>query len=216
MCEKTAALVEKHKPYLPLYVEVANPALTQNHWRDIFETMGAGERYSSGHTYSVVQLVELGILDHLDAVANIGAAASKQYSMLKALEKMVAAWADLEFHCVQYKSSSVHVLGQTEEIQMLLDDQLMKIQAMNASPFVKPFKERAMEWEKTMFNLQVRGPEGWMQPRQGHSPEALRTACVHAHRRALWCHPRRSCWTTGFRCSQRGCTWSPSSAARTS
>ena len=54
-----------------------------------------------------------------------------------------------------YKASEMFVLGQTEEIQMLLDDQLMKIQAMNASPYVKPFQERAKDWEKTLSNLQV-------------------------------------------------------------
>ena len=33
--------------------------------------------------------------------------------------------------------------------------QLMKIQAMNASPFVKPFKEEATKWEATLTFLQV-------------------------------------------------------------
>jgi hypothetical protein len=39
--------------------------------------------------------------------------------------------------------------------QMLLDDQLMKVQAMNASPFVKAFKEDTVLWEKTLTALQV-------------------------------------------------------------
>lgn len=43
--------------------------------------------------------------------------------------------------------------------QMLLDDQLMKVQAMNASPFVKPFKQESAEWERTLQFLQVR-PSG--------------------------------------------------------
>jgi dynein heavy chain len=40
---------------------------------------------------------------------------------------------------------------------MLLDDHLMKIQAMNASPFVKPFREEATKWEATLMCLQVGG-----------------------------------------------------------
>ncbi len=60
------------------------------------------------------------------------------------------------------------ILGGTDEIQTVLDDQIVKIQAMNASPFVKPFKERAGSWEATLQNLQVggravgaqRGPRG--------------------------------------------------------
>jgi dynein heavy chain len=38
---------------------------------------------------------------------------------------------------------------------MLLDDQLMKVQAMNASPFVKPFRAETVEWEATLQFLQV-------------------------------------------------------------
>lgn len=151
-------LVEDHKVLLPVYSEVANPALASTHWREIFAVMGAEDVYKESAQYSVERLVGLGIADHLEAIANISAAASKQYSMLKALENMIAAWDGIEFHCSVYKSTSMHVLGQTEEIQMLLDDQLMKTQALNASPYVKPFQERAKEWEKTLLNLQVPSP----------------------------------------------------------
>lgn len=40
-------------------------------------------------------------------------------------------------------------------MQTILDDQIVKVQAMNASPFVKPFKERATTWEATLQTLQV-------------------------------------------------------------
>jgi dynein heavy chain len=39
---------------------------------------------------------------------------------------------------------------------MLLDDQIMKVQAMNASPFVKPFRTESTAWEATLMWLQVR------------------------------------------------------------
>ena len=37
----------------------------------------------------------------------------------------------------------------------MLDDQIVKIQAMNASPFVKPFKDKAANWEQMLQTLQV-------------------------------------------------------------
>lgn len=55
-----------------------------------------------------------------------------------------------------YKDIGTFIIGGTDEIQTILDDQIVKIQAMNASPFVKPFKERASNWEQTLQNLQVR------------------------------------------------------------
>lgn len=54
-----------------------------------------------------------------------------------------------------YVRTGAFILGGTDEIQTVLDDQIVKIQAMNASPFVKPFKERAAAWEATLQNLQV-------------------------------------------------------------
>ena len=53
------------------------------------------------------------------------------------------------------RPTGTFIIGGTDEIQMILDDQIVKIQAMNASPFVKPFKERASNWETILQTLQV-------------------------------------------------------------
>ena len=46
----------------------------------------------------------------------------------QALANMKADWDDKVFHCIPYKESGTAVIGQTDEIQMQLDDHLMKIQ----------------------------------------------------------------------------------------
>jgi len=38
---------------------------------------------------------------------------------------------------------------------MILDDQIVKIQSMRASPFIKPFEQTATTWEETLQTLQV-------------------------------------------------------------
>lgn len=45
--------------------------------------------------------------------------------------------------------------GPVEEAQMLLDDHVVKSQAMAASPFSKPFEERLVPWEKKLRRFQV-------------------------------------------------------------
>ena len=52
------------------------------------------------------------------------------------------------------QDTGTYVLGGIDEIQLLLDDQIVKVQAMNASPFVKPFLERSSKWEKSLITLQ--------------------------------------------------------------
>lgn len=46
--------------------------------------------------------------------------------------------------------------GPVDEAQMLLDDHIVKSQAMTASPFAKPFMERLAPWEKKLVRFQVR------------------------------------------------------------
>eukprot|EP00951_Prasinocladus_malaysianus_P039404 scaffold441368_cov33-Prasinocladus_malaysianus.AAC.1 len=74
VCEVLVNLVEDHKVFLPVYSEVCNPALNAAHWREIFRLMGAEDKFKDGQGYSVSELVALGVLDHLEAVANVAAA----------------------------------------------------------------------------------------------------------------------------------------------
>lgn len=45
--------------------------------------------------------------------------------------------------------------GPLEEAQMLLDDHIVKSQAMTASPFAAPFEDSIVPWEKKLVRLQV-------------------------------------------------------------
>lgn len=74
--------------------------------------------------------------------------------MLKTMEKMENEWTPQEFRVLPYKDTGTFIVGGTDEIQIILDDQIVKIQAMNASPFVKPFAERAQGWEQMLMTLQ--------------------------------------------------------------
>lgn len=46
--------------------------------------------------------------------------------------------------------------GPVEEAQTLLDDHVVKSQAMAASPFSKPLEERLVPWERKLRRFQVR------------------------------------------------------------
>ena len=44
--------------------------------------------------------------------------------------------------------------GPVDEAQALLDDHIVKSQAMTASPFAKPFEERLIPWERRLVRFQ--------------------------------------------------------------
>jgi dynein heavy chain, axonemal len=146
--------LEDFKQYMPLLQEVSNPALEPRHWQQIFAIVGAPFD-DSGAAFCAQDLIAFGIVEKYEQVQTVAAAASKEFSMLKMLEKMEAEWGEQAFHAIPYKDSGTFIVSATDEIQTILDDQIVKIQAMNASPFVKPFKERASQWELTLQTLQV-------------------------------------------------------------
>lgn len=54
-------------------------------------------------------------------------------------------------------SAGTYILkgGPVEEAQTLLDDHIVKTQAMAASPFAAPFEDIIGPWEKKLIRLQV-------------------------------------------------------------
>lgn len=59
------------------------------------------------------------------------------------------------FNLIPYKDTGTYIISGVDEIQALLDDQIVKIQSMRASPFIKPFEARSSEWETMLSTLQV-------------------------------------------------------------
>lgn len=88
-------------------------------------------------------------------VRNLSGAASKEYSFEKSLEKMLKDWDGIEFVVMPYKDSGTFMVGGIDDIQMILDEQTVKILSMCASPFVKPFEDQAFRWRKIILDLQA-------------------------------------------------------------
>lgn len=67
-------------------MQLANPALQERHWEKIFCIVG--QEYEAGAPVHVQQLLDSGVLANLEEVQTVATNASKEYSMLKMLEKM--------------------------------------------------------------------------------------------------------------------------------
>eukprot|EP00242_Pyramimonas_sp_CCMP2087_P005349 CAMPEP_0198205188 /NCGR_PEP_ID=MMETSP1445-20131203/8681_1 /TAXON_ID=36898 /ORGANISM="Pyramimonas sp., Strain CCMP2087" /LENGTH=1441 /DNA_ID=CAMNT_0043877371 /DNA_START=94 /DNA_END=4415 /DNA_ORIENTATION=+ len=144
--------VDEFKQILPLIEELANQALSDRHWKVIFQLLGAA--YDPEVPFSIKDLIDLNVMAQMEPIQQISTTASKEYSLEKAIDKMYSDWDGVEFRCVAYKDTGTFILGGTDDIQLLLDDQIVKIQSMRASPFIKPFAERASVWEDTLKTLE--------------------------------------------------------------
>ena len=67
-------------------MQMANPALEDRHWKQIFSIVE--QPYTEGQSCCVQELLAFGVMTKLEEIQTVAGTASKEYSMLKTLEKM--------------------------------------------------------------------------------------------------------------------------------
>jgi dynein heavy chain len=55
---------------------------------------------------------------HLEALEEIGAAASKEFSLEKAMKAMKSDWSELVFSLLPYRDSGTHILSAVDDVQV--------------------------------------------------------------------------------------------------
>jgi dynein heavy chain, axonemal len=134
---------------------VASPALQLNHWELIFQALNHPMPEGGPAGFTFRDLLLWGLEDHAEEVEGISAMAQREYSMLRALDAMRVEMDKMAFNVIAYKDShSMWVISHVDELQQLLDDQALRIQAMTASPFIQAIKEEVRAWDTTLAQLQ--------------------------------------------------------------
>ena len=66
-------------------------------------------------------------------IEDICVSAVKEYGLENALGKMQEEWGETQFTLLEYRTSGTYIISAIDEIQQILDDQIVKTQAMRGS-----------------------------------------------------------------------------------
>ncbi|MEW5317509.1 MAG: hypothetical protein WDW38_008798 [Sanguina aurantia] len=151
--------LEEFQTHIPLVIALRNPGLRDRHWDKLSATMGFPVKADAG--FSLTRALQLGLPAQLPALEEVSEYASKEHSLERTLDKMQGDWTGARLESVGWRSTGTTILRALDDLQMMLDDQIIKTQAMRASPYIAPFEDRVRLWE-VKLNMTQEVLDAWL------------------------------------------------------
>jgi dynein heavy chain, axonemal len=136
----------------PLMTLLCTRGMKARHWAAINDITGLSIRHTPGA--NLEQMIQYGLHLHIEDIEETCINASKEYSLESSLDKMEEEWDGIIFGSKAYKESGTSILSSVEEIETILDDQIVRAQAMRGSRYIAPFIDRITKWEKMLATLE--------------------------------------------------------------
>ncbi|NWU12959.1 DYH3 protein, partial [Cephalopterus ornatus] len=152
LAESMKYKLDKFKQHLPVLVIACNRGMKQRHWEKISEIVGCEIKPDENTTLR--NILDFGLSKYIEQLEPVGAAASKEYSLEKSIEKMQSEWINVHLVLVQYRDTDIKILSSVDEIQLLLDDHIVKTQTVCGSPFIKPIEAQCLAWKDKLCLMQ--------------------------------------------------------------
>jgi hypothetical protein len=147
---------------------ICNKGLAERHWDQIKQVLNnTSFNYREDRLSELLEMPEL--TNELPAVAEISRQASTEYKLQQMLNKIEAEWKEKRFELLSWKNTDTVIFAGAsfEEIQMLLDENVIRIQTIRSDPGVKFIEEYAKEWEEMLVFLQE-ACEIWVKVQQAY------------------------------------------------
>ncbi|XP_048221841.1 dynein axonemal heavy chain 2 isoform X1 [Perognathus longimembris pacificus] len=147
--ETTRSKIEQFKRTMPLISDLRNPALRERHWDQVRDEIQRDFDQES-ESFTLEQIVELGMDQHVEKIGEISASATKELAIELGLQNISKTWEVTQLDIVPYKDKGHHRLRGTEEVFQALEDNQVALSTMKASRFVKAFEKEVDHWERCL------------------------------------------------------------------
>ncbi|VDP25782.1 unnamed protein product [Schistosoma curassoni] len=141
----------KFQQFLPIIHIVCNPGIQSRHWDQMSEIVGFDIKPMEDT--KLVTFLEYGLKPYLEQLEEVGAGAAKEHQLEMAIAKMKGEWSLMKFELISYRDTGISILSAVDDIQVILDDHIIKAQTMRSSPYIKPFEEEMISWETKLISM---------------------------------------------------------------
>ncbi|CAG9860518.1 unnamed protein product [Phyllotreta striolata] len=153
--------VELMKDKLPVVCNLRNPNLKARHWIQIESLLN--HKFKPDDIVTLEVLEQLGVFNYPNELMEISSQASSEAGLEILLKKVEELWKGLEFPVNMHKDQKdVFVLGNLEEVQLVLDESHINMTTIASSKHVGPIKPRVDEWVKNLDKFSKTMDEWWM------------------------------------------------------
>jgi len=127
--------IKVFQPYLPILYDLINPDLKPSQIGDLSKDLGIF--IPEDLNVTLQELIDIGILDHIERINERSTYATGQKKLAANLEKFKEKFRYLRFEAIYYKDSNMLILKDCEPIVEEVDTLLTKIVGISTSKFAK-------------------------------------------------------------------------------
>lgn len=152
ICSRMIQIIKDFRHGAHVVAIMCNPALRERHWTEMSEVAKLDLQPDAGTTLRKIIDLNLTCLDECEVIS---VAACRELQLQQGLAAMIKEWDKINFTTGDYKNNpEIRILSSIEDIQIVLDDHLIKTLAMRGSAFVKPSEVEVKEWYLKLLRVQ--------------------------------------------------------------
>ena len=150
---RIANSVKAFNEYVPILLDLKNPAIKSGHWQAIAEAVN--ERMSrSDESLTLGTLLAMDLLEYKDAIAEISLEATNEKALADTLTRVEAIWTELELKTKAHKENEArmdeaYILVNMDEVGEVLDDTMIMVSTVLGSRFLtQAIRMVAEKWDQ--------------------------------------------------------------------
>jgi dynein heavy chain len=153
--------VDEFSKFLPMVMCITSSAVTDEDWEEITQVLLQDEKIQrekgeggkvDRNEIKIDDIEKFNLFQFMEEIDDITNKAIKKDSLAQKLKAMKDEMKNFQMSQKEYKST--FLVQEWDEINIKLDDQIVNVQAMNGSSFMKgSLKREAKNWEKKLIDM---------------------------------------------------------------